>query len=233
MKGGAVIAAVVVCATGVVPLSAQSRGGGAAPVPACDRPFYQISCAMQAAGITALRQVVLGKDDREIRYWMTSGYFFPDEVLILRQRGDSVTGRLVYFWAPGMLEQAFAQSRCREQEQWSTPAGGACVARLTSPIYWRAMVRDLDEAGLSMVPFAPVRTKWCDRTPIPPPPDDPDRLPIDRLCPMRFDGFDEVIEVKRATGYWRYQFPDFPAPMDIGLQRDKALREIFRRTNQR
>lgn len=50
---------------------------------------------------------------------------------------------------------------------------------------------------------------------------------------MSFDGFDKVIEVKSATGYWRYQFPDFPAPMEIGLQRDKVLREIFRRTNQR
>jgi len=207
----------------VLPMTAVE---GQTVAPRCESGGYTWVCALEAAGIPELRETRMGRREREIRYWLTYGNGFPEQLLVLRQHRDSVSGRLFLMWRPTMMSDSLARSLCLEQ--WSNARSGICVGRLGTVPDWGKLIRQLDAAGLALVPKAPVAEQPCDRTPVPPPPSDPDRLPGERFCAMHFDGGTEAIEVRTSAGYWRYQFPGIPDSMATGLKRDQALLRIRR-----
>jgi hypothetical protein len=152
---------------------------------------------------------------------------FPEKLVILRQFRDSVSGRFLLLWPARMMNGSAAWYVC--YDRWSNASAGVCSGRPAAPPDWSSIIRQLDEAGLSAVPNSPVLEQFCDRTPIPSPRSEPDRLPVDRLCPMVFDGFTEVLEVRTEAGYWRYQFPRIPDSVATGRKRDQGLLAILRR----
>ncbi|MEZ4379593.1 MAG: hypothetical protein R3B35_15055 [Gemmatimonadales bacterium] len=199
---------------------------------ACERIGYSPACAVQAAGVAGLASLNLDKGQREIRFWRTSGMHWPESVVVLEQRGDSVAGRLLLTWPADVLNPEFRDSICRER--WTGVSGEVCVGRLHAPLDVGAIFRQLDEAGLSAVPGAPVPDMLdqpCDRTPTPPPAGEPGRLPMDRLCPMVLDGVSELLEVRTGAEYWRYRFPRIPDTTASDLHRDQVLLGILRRAS--
>lgn len=204
---------------------------GQVPGDACGRHGYSIDCALRAAGIAEFRDTPLRAGEREIRYWSTSGYLFPDQLLVLRQDREKTSGTLILMWVPEMLGDSFARKVCGTR--WSNAGGAACVGKQSEQFDWKRVIRQLDDAGLAKVPDAPVESIKCDTTPIPPPPNEPDRLPIDRICGLVFDGFTETIEVRAADAYWRYEFRRIPDPASRGIKRDQALLAILRRASRK
>jgi len=201
--------------------------GGEGTEADCDRPLFSRTCALRAAGIADLAGARVGPHERELRYWITSGTMFPEKLVILRQFRDSVSGRVLLLWPARMMASPAGWYTCNDE--WSNASAAVCSGRPAAPPDWSSIIRQLDDAGLSTVPNSPVSEQYCDRTPIPTPRSEPDRLPVDRLCPLVLGGFTEVLEVRTEAGYWRYQFPSIPDSLATGRKRDQALLAILRR----
>ena len=209
------IGLVTVPTTGVLGQSANGLN--------CQNVRNYLSCALQAAGIAELASTTVAQGERELRFWITSGNMMPEKLLVLRQHGDSASGRLLLIWRGRTMELPFASSVCLDR--WSNAAGGLCVGRLREAQDWVAIAQRLDRAGLAQVPRAPVPEQPCDRTPTPP--SAPGQLPIDHLCAAMADGFDHALELRTSAGYWRYQFPRIPDSTAVGAMRDRLLLEIL------
>lgn len=179
-----------------------------------------MACALFAGHVPDLRDVQYAENEREIRFWTVSGMFFPDQVLLLHQHGDSVTAKLLLIWSDSVRSDSFANARCSGQ-RWFNAAGSLCVGRLAAPQDWAALLRELDAHGLSQLPGSPVPAEPCNRTPIPP--TRPGELPRDQLCRFVTDGFSNAVEVRTSNVYWRYDFQRLPDTTAAGLKRDMTL----------
>lgn len=213
----------------VIAVCATNRAASQTIPADCTNVAYYLTCALRAAAIPELRDILLRPGEREIRFWTTSGNMMPEKLLVLRQRGDSATGTLLLIWIANSMSGDFADSVCLDR--WSTAVAGLCTGRLSEPQDWRRVMRQLDSAGLSQVLTSPVHEQPCDRTPVPP--TAPGRLPADRLCGWVADGFTDAIEVRTGTNYWRYQFPQVPDSTAVGPRRDQGLLEILRCVSQK
>jgi len=145
--------------------------------------------------------------------------FFPDQVLLIHQRGDTVTGKLLLIWSDSVVSDTFAKARCSDQS-WLTARGSVCVGRLAAVQDWPGVLRELDAHGLSQLPGSPVPEEPCDRTPLPA---RPGELPRDRICRFMTDGFSHSVEVRTSGVYWRYDFQRLPDTTAAGLKRDQAI----------
>ncbi|HEY4320056.1 MAG TPA: hypothetical protein VGM77_02670 [Gemmatimonadales bacterium] len=118
----------VLCAISLMALVGIARGQSL-PAPTCGHPDDDyLLCALQAGGVQPLENVTLAPGERELRFWIVSGLFEPDRVLVIHQRGDSVTGRLLLIWGDSEIATgSFAKARCADR--WSSPSGSLCIAR--------------------------------------------------------------------------------------------------------
>lgn len=178
-----------------------------------------LACALYAGHVPDLRDAIFAPGEREVRFWTVSGAFFPDQVLLIHQRGDTVTGKLLLIWSDSTVSDTFAKARCSDQS-WLTASGSLCIGRLAAVQDWASVLRDLDARGLSQLPGSPVPEEPCDRRPIPA---RPGELPRDRICRFVTDGFSHSLEVRTSTVYWRYDFQQLPDTTAPGLKRDQAI----------
>lgn len=201
-------------------------GSGQRPgEPVCDRPRGDYrACAFSAGHVEDLRDASFAADEREIRFWTVSGILFPEEVLLIHQRGDTVTGKLLLIWADSTVSDTLAKSRCTDQA-WVTTTGSLCVGRLASPPDWASLLRELDAAGLQQLPGNPAPERPCDMSPVAARAGEP---PRDRTCAFVEDGFSHYLEVKTASVYWRYLFQRLPDTTSTVLARDRAIMRLFR-----
>ena len=191
--------------------------------PQCDRPGGDyLACALQGGGVKDLRDLELGPGEREVRFWTVSGMFMPDQVLVIHQRGDSVTGRLLLIWNQDSEAGALATSTCAER--WYMAIASICAGYFRDTRDWSATLRQLDALALWQTPSSPVGEQPCDRTPIPA---RPGELPRDRLCAAMADGFSYTLEVRTTTLYWRYTFPRIPDTTATGAKRDAAILQVL------
>lgn len=190
-----------------------------APQPDCtnSRGDY-IACALHAGRVPDLRDGYFAQHEREVRFWTVSGMFFPEHVLIIRQRGDTVSGRLLLIWPDGMMNDSFARTQCTDQS-WTTATGSLCVGRLAATPDWRAVLRELDANRLSELPDNPVPREPCWPSAWLTPSGEPGEL----LCSYTGDGFMHSIEVRTASVYWRYAFQNLPDTTASALARDRAI----------
>jgi hypothetical protein len=65
--------------------------------PATDAIFETKDAAVATAGYAPLAKTELGKGEREVRIWY-SGFGNPQYLVIIRQKGANVTGRLLLWW---------------------------------------------------------------------------------------------------------------------------------------
>jgi len=65
--------------------------------PLSDAIFETKDAAVVTAGLAPLSRSVLGKAEREVRVWY-SGFGNPQYLVIIKQNGASVTGRLILWW---------------------------------------------------------------------------------------------------------------------------------------
>ncbi|MES2306485.1 MAG: hypothetical protein V4558_13335 [Gemmatimonadota bacterium] len=196
-------------------IQAQEASG-----PDCSTPGYYLQCALIAARIPELRDVKLGAGEREIRYWNTSGNMMPDRVLVLRQHGDTVSAQLLLVWIGETITWPFATTLCGER--WSNKAGGLCIGRFAQEQDWRALLQRLDKAHLAEVPLKRVGGTPCK------PPKGTRVEPEEHFICVRFDGFNEIVEVRSPQLYWRYDFAGDPDRSSDGYKRDVALLKMFR-----
>ena len=197
------IGLVTVPTTGVLGQSANGLN--------CQNVRNYLSCALQAAGIAELASTTVAQGERELRFWITSGNMMPEKLLVLRQHGDSASGRLLLIWRGRTMELPFASSVCLDR--WSNAAGGLCVGRLREAQDWVAIAQRLDRAGLAQVPRAPVPEQPCDRTPTPP--SAPGQLPIDHLCAAMADGFDHALSCARLPAIGAINFREYPIRLPL------------------
>ncbi len=193
--------------------------------PACsDGEGDYRACAMHAAKVRDLRDERFFENEREVRFWTTSGLFFPEDLLVIHQRGDSVTGKLLLIWPDSSMSDQFILERCAEGP-WTTVSGSLCVARLDRRPDWAHLLRTLDAQGLARLPSDPVRRERCAMLPSGAKPGDRPRLP-----PCRFidDGFSHAVEVRISGVYWRYDFERVPDPSSKGLKRDAAILRMLK-----
>ena len=183
-----------------------------------------MACALYVGHVPDLRDASYASNEREVRFWTISGMFFPDQVLLIHQRGDTVTGQLLLIWSDSTISTAFARAECSGQA-WVTEAGSLCGGRLAAPQDWAAVLRQLDAQGLSQLPGSPVPSYPFDPTPLPPA--RPGGLPRGRLNPYPTDGFSDYIEVRTSNVYWRYAFQGLPDPAAVDLKRDQAIQRLL------
>src|SRR5881396_3477207 len=67
------------------------------PAPASDAIFETKDAAIATAGLVPLARAELRKGEREVRVWY-SGFGNPQYLVIIRQNGAGVTGRLMLWW---------------------------------------------------------------------------------------------------------------------------------------
>jgi len=65
--------------------------------PAADAIFESKDAAVLSAGLTPLAKSSLRKGDREVRIWY-SGFGNPQYLVVIRQTGANVSGRLILYW---------------------------------------------------------------------------------------------------------------------------------------
>jgi len=65
--------------------------------PAPDAIFETKDAAVLSAGLTPLAKSSLKKGDREVRIWY-SGFGNPQYLVVIRQTGANVSGRLILYW---------------------------------------------------------------------------------------------------------------------------------------
>ena len=65
--------------------------------PAADAIFESKDAAVLSAGLTPLAKSSLKKGDREVRIWY-SGFGNPQYLVVIRQTGANVSGRLILYW---------------------------------------------------------------------------------------------------------------------------------------
>src|SRR5437667_8766700 len=65
--------------------------------PLSDAIFETKDAAVVTAGVAPLSRSVVGKAEREVRVWY-SGFGNPQYLVIIKQNGASVTGRLILWW---------------------------------------------------------------------------------------------------------------------------------------
>jgi len=189
--------------------------------PVCDKPGGNvIACALHAGRVADLRDGRYAPDEREVRFWTVSGMSEPEQVLMIHQRGDSVTGRLLLIWTDSVLSDSFATATCTK-EMWHTAAGSLCVGRLSTPRNWAIVLKELDDLGLSQLPGSPVPIDPCYRTP------SQLRTPPDRVCGVLLGGMSNAIEVRTSTVYWRYAFQRVPDTTAAELKRDNAILRLL------
>lgn len=177
------------------------------------------TCVLQAGNIGDIATTAIGGGEREIRFWWLSGGA-PDNLLTLRQRGDSIAGQLFLIWPAFLRGDGFVKGAC--QQQWWNDLGGVCLARLSAPRNWRDILAQLDEAGMEAVPATPVPHRPC------PQPDTVAGQPRrERLCPILFDGGTYILEVRTLTTYWRYRFPPFPDTLAPGYRRNERILNLL------
>jgi hypothetical protein len=220
-------------AAGILPTSAAGQW---TREPVCDsQNGNYMACALHAGHVPDLRDVSVASNEREVRFWAVSGWFFPDRVLVIHQRGDTVTGKLLLIWSGSSVRDTFARARCSDQS-WVTAAGSLCVGRLAGAQDWAAVLRQLDAFGLSQLPGNPVPPA-CNRTPVRPTrpgelrtlitPAQLAELPPDRLCAAIADGVSSSIEVRMPGVYWRYVFEPLPDTTAVGRGRDQAILRLL------
>ena len=79
----------------VVGQQAFSASNDTGPVP--EAIFETKDAAVVTAGLSPLAKTVLPKGEREVRIWY-SGFGNPQYLVIIRQKGTNVTGRLMLWW---------------------------------------------------------------------------------------------------------------------------------------
>jgi hypothetical protein len=171
-----------------------------------------ITCALVAGNVPDLRAMPMRSGDREIRFWRFPGMGVPDELLIIDQRGDSVTAREYLIYTPGSVDS----SHCGET--WVNAVGALCLGR-PAPRDWARMLRELDSAGLREMPGQPVPAEPCR----PPPGVDP------RLygCAVKGDGISNTVEYRDGSSYWLYDFVGIPDTTAPAWPRDVAVLRLL------
>lgn len=182
-----------------------------------------LTCALRAGGIRDLRDVNVGDDERELRFWTVSGYFMPDQVLIIHQWPDSVNAQLLLIWTRGSETSTLATSTCGER--WPSPNATMCRGHFERSTDWLTLLRQLDALAIGDLPAMPVGEQRCDRTPLPPL--HPGYLPRDRICAYPADGFSNTLELRTARVYWRYAFSRLPDTTARGFARDTSLLRLL------
>lgn len=210
----AALAMVGACTVPIAALSAQER------TPSCGISTDWQECALRAGNIGDIAQSAIGGGGRELRFWTVAGLGVPNNLLIVRQRGDSVTGQLYLLWPASLRGDDFVKATC--QREWWNEVGGLCLAHTSAPRDWKQLMRRLDEVGLSTVPGSPVPERPC-RRPDPP----PGQAPGDWICPILADGVEHILEVRTLTTSWRYIFPGIPDTTASGYARNRVLLDLL------
>ena len=187
-----------------------------AKVPSCGFSTAWRECALLAGNIADITRSGIGAGGRELRFWALSGIGVPDNLLILRQRGDSVSGELFLLWPASQRGDRFVKETC--EREWWNDVGGACRARLSAPRDWKAVLGQLDALGLSNIPASPVPARPCRR-----PQPLPGQAPADWVCAVLADGIQSILEVRTLTSYWRYIFPGIPDTTSDGYLRNQQV----------
>jgi hypothetical protein len=193
-------------------LSAQVPVG-----PVCDRPSFDYPrCAIAAAGIDDLAYPRALPADREVRYWMLGGTE-PDRLVIIRHRGDSISGQLYRIWQAEVKDTASLGSICTA-ERWSSGNGDICVARREPMPDWAGMLRTLDSLRVATMPIDRALEQGCRPG-----------APYDaRTCGHRDPIYFHSIEMREGWGtYWRYQFTGQPDSASIAGKRDLEIRALL------
>ncbi len=193
--------------------------------PICDKPGGNvIACALQAGKVADLRDGPRALNEREIRFWSLSGRSEPEEVLVIHQRGDTVTGRLLLIWYDSIRTDSFALEVCTT-EMWESPGGSLCVARSAKPHDWPTVLKELDKLGLSQLPGNPTPIDPCYLTAGKT--EYVSGVPVDRVCRVLLGGVSLAIEVRTSTVYWRYAFQRVPDTAAPELTRDNAILSVL------
>ncbi len=183
--------------------------------PGCDRPNSNaVACALRAGRVADLRDPVYASDERELRFWSSQDMLEPIALLVIQQRGNTVTGRLLLIWSDSTLGDSVSTAMCTT-EVWRTPAGSLCTGKLPGRPDWARLLRTLDSLGLTQLPVSPVRESAC--------PVRPNEPPTLAGCQFVDHGPSRAIEVRTAGMYWHYDFPRVPDSKSPGIGRDVAI----------
>lgn len=200
------------------PASAQSTRGYI-----CDKPGGNvIGCALQAGKVADLRDGPRALNEREIRFWTSFEAGEPNELLVIHQRGDSVTGRLLLIWSDSVRSDNVALGMCTK-EIWESPGGSLCVAPPLTQHNWATVIKELDKLGLSQLPGSPTPIDPCYLTVNQPRSDKSG----DHICRFMLGGVYNAIEVRTSTVYWRYAFQRVPDTTAVELKRDNAILKLL------
>lgn len=192
----------VPCGTALLGLTitlGQLNAQDAAPVSCDDWQYAEqiVTCGLRAAGLDDLAATPLPHDGREIRFLSIGSLGVPFRVTIIRQFGDSVSGRHLLVWYPDQERDEFFDQLCGTS--WANAAARICEGRLASPPDWRALLARLDSIGIAQLP-------------IDPPPNCP-APPSDSTlggC-LYTDGVSEVVEYRDGDRFWRHKLDEFGA----------------------
>lgn len=132
--------------------------------------FETKDAAVVTAGMNPLSKSPLRKGEREIRIWY-SGFGNPQYLVIIKQKGANMTGRLLLWWDQYYLETADkADTRVDNfvragyacgpiskrnseygEDRWIS---SVCEAKLTGTPDWRAFLAEVESHALQGAPIA-------------------------------------------------------------------------------
>lgn len=134
--------------------------------------FETKDAAVQTVGLTPLSNTPVRKGEREVRIWY-SGFGNPQYLVIIKQKGATMTGRLLLWWDQYYLDTPEkADTRVDNfvragydcgpiskrnseygEDRWIS---SACEAKLTGTPDWKAFLAEVESHALPGVPIAKV-----------------------------------------------------------------------------
>jgi len=150
--------------------SAQGLVASTASTGSAAEIFETKDAAVQTVGMTPLSQTSLRKGEREVRIWY-SGFGNPQYLVIIKQKGAILTGRLLLWWDQYYLttpetadtrvdnfvragyECGPISKRNSEygEDRWIS---SVCEAKLTGTPDWKAFLAEVESQSLSGAPIA-------------------------------------------------------------------------------
>jgi hypothetical protein len=150
--------------------SAQGLIASTASTGSAAEIFETKDAAVQTAGMTPLSKTFVKKGEREIRIWY-SGFGNPQYLVIIKQKGATLTGRLLLWWDQYYLttpEKAdtrvdnFVRAgyECGPISKRNSEYGedrwisSVCEAKLTGTPDWKAFLTEVESHSLAGAPIA-------------------------------------------------------------------------------